>query len=238
MTKKQCCSIILRGYKCHKVTLIGENMNLMKKIYSQIKTDVLPIEVINSVLENKTEYARKGILKRACQKGELIRIKNGLYLIGEEDRRYGFSMYTLANFMLRPSYVSLESALSHYGLIPEGVYTTTSVTTKKSLEYQSPVGMFSFTHLKQDFFNFGFYHVKNDHSSFLIATPLKAIMDYIVVMNKKYEAVENLEEDLRFDWEEFVGFKEFVNRTSIDQMLEIYKGLRFQKILKAIRKRL
>ena len=213
-------------------------MNIAKKIHSEVKTDVLPLEIFNSIFFDKSEDARRALLKRACQKGELIRIKNGLYLLDEEDRRFGFSMYTLANFMVRPSYISLETALSYYGLIPEGVYTTTSVTTKRPSEWESTLGRFSFSHLKQNYFDFGFYQIKNDHVSYLMATPLKAIIDYIVIMKKKYKCLEDIIEDLRFDWDEFVTYKEFVNTEPIDQMLLRYKSHRLQVILKDMRKRL
>jgi predicted transcriptional regulator of viral defense system len=213
-------------------------MNIVKKIHSEVKTDIVPMEIIRSVFHDKSEDARKGVLKRACQKGELIRVKSGLYLVGEEERRFGFNHFTLANFMVRPSYISLETALSSYGLIPEAVYTTTSVTTKKPLEHESQLGNFSFSHLKQDYFNFGFYSVKEGHCSYLIATPMKAVMDYIVIMKKKYQSVENIEEDLRFDWDEFASHKEFVNTEAIDRMLEKYKSHRLQVILKDMRRRL
>jgi hypothetical protein len=49
------------------------------------------------VLEDKSEDAKKALLKRACQKGDLIRVRNGLYLVGEKKRRVPFSSFELAN---------------------------------------------------------------------------------------------------------------------------------------------
>lgn len=213
-------------------------MNVLKRVHSQFKSSILPIEVINTIFLDKSLDSKKSLLKRACAKGELIRVKNGLYLIGEEDRRYGFHLNSVANLMVRPSYISLETALSYYSLIPEAVYTTTSVTTKRSNEYNTPVGIFSFAHLMQDYFNFGFYHLASENGPYLIATPLKALIDYIVVMNKNYKSVSDLEDDLRFDWDEFVSYKEFINQESVDLMLNHFKSRRLQSILKDIRKRL
>ncbi len=213
-------------------------MDIVERINSEFKTSVLPLSLINSVLDDKTEDARKSLLKRACQKGDLIRVKNGLYLVGEKKRKTPFSLFQVANFIMEPSYVSLESALSFYGLIPEAVYTTTSVTTKSSLEQKTPVGHFSFAYLKTEYFNFGFYRYKKGDDRFLIATPLKALIDYIVLMNKHYKTVEELEEDIRFDFDEFRGYKNFVNKEKINEMLNVYKSYRLQVILKDIRKRL
>lgn len=213
-------------------------MDIVKKINSHYKSDILTLELINSILEDKTEDARKALLRRACQKGDLIRVRNGLYLIGEEKRKSPYSLFQIANYIVEPSYVSLESALSFYSLIPEAVYTTTSVTTKNNLEQQTPVGHFSFSYLKTAHFNFGFYRVKDGDHQFLIATPLKALVDYILLKQKQYKTIEEIEEDLRFDFDEFKTFKNFVNKEKVNEMLEIYKGHRLQVILKDIRKKL
>jgi hypothetical protein len=213
-------------------------MDIFEKINLELKTSVLPLSLINSVLEDKSEDARKALLKRACQKGDLIRVRNGLYLLGEKKRKTSISLFEIANFIIEPSYVSLESALSHYGLIPEAVYTTTSVTTKSSLEQKTPVGQFSFSYLKTEYFNFGFYRIKDGDQKYLIATPLKALIDYIVLMKKHYKTVEEIEEDLRFDFDEFINYKKFVNKEKINEMLTVYKSYRIQVILKDIRKRL
>ncbi len=65
-------------------------------------------------------------------KGYILVLKRGIYMLSEEFRVTRCSNYFLANQLYTPSYVSLESALSYYGLIPEAVYATTSVTTKKT----------------------------------------------------------------------------------------------------------
>jgi hypothetical protein len=213
-------------------------MNVIKQLKQRFKSDLLLGNMIASVLDNKSVDARKSYLKRACQKGDLIRIKNGLYLMGEDNRSHPYTPFQIANHLQGPSYISLESALSHYGLIPEAVYTTTSVTTRPHLEYETPIGHFSFSHLKSDYFNFGFYRAIDGRVKYLIATPLKALMDYIVLRKKNYQSIEDLQQDLRFDFDEFFTNKHFVNREKIDEMLGIYKSYRLQLILKALRKKL
>ena len=214
------------------------NMSFFKELNKKLNTNILTVEIINSILSERSVDARKSYLKRACHNGDLIRIRNGLYLLGKERRKYPYNSFEVANFILEPSYVSLESALSHYGLIPEAVYTTTSVTTRKNLEQDTPIGHFSFSHLKTNYFNFGFYQVREADCRYLVATPLKALMDYIVLRKKFYKTIEDLEEDLRFDFDEFKSYKEFVNREKVDEMLFIYKSYRIQIILKEMRKKL
>lgn len=213
-------------------------MDTIKKITEDTRMDVLPLWFINSVFKGRSDNAKKSFLKRACQKGDLIRVRSGLYLLGEKRRKAPYNSFVIANYMVEPSYVSLESALSFYGLIPEAVYTTTCVTVKKSFDQKTPIGQYSFSHLKTDYFNFGFYQVKDNEDHFLIATPLKALIDYIVLKKKQYRSVEELEEDLRFDFSEFLTYEKFVNKNKIDEMLNIYRSYRLQTILKRIRKRL
>lgn len=221
------------------MTLLQDfRMDIIERINLEFKTSVLPLSLLNSILADKSVDARKSLLKRACQKGDLIRVKNGLYLIGQKKRKTPISLFEVSNLITEPSYISLESALSFYGLIPEAVYTTTSVTTKSSQEVKSPVGQFSYAYLKTDYFNFGFYRHKNGDDKFLIATPLKALIDYIVVMKKNYKTVEEIEEDIRFDFEEFKSFKNFVNKEKVNVMLAVFKSYRLQVILKDIRKKL
>ncbi|HSW71384.1 MAG TPA: hypothetical protein VLH77_05335 [Gammaproteobacteria bacterium] len=60
--------------------------------------------------------------------------------------------FELAQYIYGPSYISLESALSFHKLIPETVYTVTSTTVKRSREFQTPLGVYSFLHLPPENF--------------------------------------------------------------------------------------
>lgn len=213
-------------------------MDIIEKLSSELKSDILPLSFIYLGLEGRSVDGKKSFLKRACQKGDLVRVRNGLYLVGEEKRKSHYNSFSIANYIVEPSYVSLESALSFYGLIPEAVYTTTSVTTKIGSEFETPVGQYSFSYLKTGYFNFGFYQIKDSRHKYLIATPLKALMDYVVLRRKEYKLLEDLEEDLRFDIDEFFTYEKFVNKDKINEMLNVYKSYRLQVILKQLRKRL
>src|SRR6202008_2894394 len=81
------------------------------------------------------------------QKGDLIRVKKGIYLFGPEYRKGPYSPEVLANKIYGPSYVSREYALAYYGLIPEYVVEVTSISTKRARNFDTPMGRFSYARL-------------------------------------------------------------------------------------------
>ncbi|MDE5659456.1 MAG: hypothetical protein K2F58_05530 [Muribaculaceae bacterium] len=140
--------------------------------------------------------------------GTIIRLKRGLYVCPERITGTPLSLELIANRLLSPSYVSMSTALRHYGLIPEAVYLTQSMTTKDSREYETPVGWFSFTRMKRDVFNIGIRNIVENGYSFLIASPEKALCDLIAAtpglhLRYKKEAIAYLEEDIRYDMDAF-----------------------------------
>ena len=60
--------------------------------------------------------------------------------------------FLIANELRRASYVSLQAALAYYGMIPEYVPNTTSVTTDRPEQLDTPVGRFLFRHIKRALF--------------------------------------------------------------------------------------
>src|SRR5580698_4123620 len=68
-----------------------------------------------------TSAARYGMVNKAIKKGELIKIRRGLYLLADKYRHKKLSKFFLASRIVPHSYISLESALSYYGWIPERV---------------------------------------------------------------------------------------------------------------------
>lgn len=114
-------------------------------------------------------------------KGDIVRVKKGLYILGEPLRRGPFCRELLANLIYGPSYVSLEYALHYHGLTPERVETLTSVTCGRSRTFDSPVGTFSYRMIPMEAFRTGMDQVElDDGRSFLIAIPEKALADRIV----------------------------------------------------------
>ncbi|MCM2357462.1 MAG: hypothetical protein NDI77_04885 [Geobacteraceae bacterium] len=114
-------------------------------------------------------------------KGAIIRVKKGLYVFGESQRRGPYCRELLANLIYGPSYVSLEYALHYHGLTPERVETMTSVTCGRSRTFYTPVGTFSFRMIPLEAFRTGMDRVElAGGRAFLIAIPEKALADRIV----------------------------------------------------------
>jgi len=118
-------------------------------------------------------------LNRWRQKGLIIKLKRGAYILNELDRKNSPGLQFIANQLYGPSYVSLEFALNLYGLIPERVSDITSVTTKKTMVIKNDLGVFIYQHIKPDAFR-GFKALKEDSGiTVFIAEPEKAVVDFL-----------------------------------------------------------
>ena len=118
-------------------------------------------------------------LSRWQNKGMVIKLRRGLYVLNENDRKIHPSRIFLANALYSPSYVSTEYALGYYDLIPEKVEDVTSVTTKNVKKFNNPFGTFVYQHIKTDLF-FGLKEVKDENNlPIFIAEPEKAVLDFI-----------------------------------------------------------
>ena len=137
--------------------------------------------------------------------GILQQIKRGLYIAGPRITSSKPDPFLLANHLLGPSYVSLESALSYHGLIPEKVFEITSVTIKAKRRFSTPLGVYSYTRLSLPYYSYGIRSVEVDrHHRFLIASPEKALFDKIITtagieFRSKTSTLTYLENDLRID---------------------------------------
>ncbi len=116
-------------------------------------------------------------LSHWTQEGKVVRLKKGYYTLSAENRKRPLSALELADALYRPSYISLEWALSRFGMIPEAVGTLTSVSPLKTAIFQNDFGSFSYKHIAQNLFS-GFTQEKLPAPHFL-ATPEKAVLDFI-----------------------------------------------------------
>ena len=139
---------------------------------------------------------------------QIIRLKKGLYVVNPKVSRVALSTELIANHLYAPSYISKQTALRYYGLIPEAVYTTQSMTIKHSRIFDTPVGRFDYQTISLESFPVGITYINKQNYSFLIATPEKALCDLIAnspMVNLRYlkEVETYLEEDIRMDIEDF-----------------------------------
>ena len=147
--------------------------------------------------------SRYSKIKRLINQGKLIHIRRGLYvlteLLGHVAKPHPFE---LAQYIYAPSYISLESALAYHTLIPEAVYTVTSACARRSKEFNTPLGLFSFSHLPLKNFYTEVERITKDDYQFFMAKPWKAICDYIYCYKKNWKSLAPLAQDLRINLED------------------------------------
>lgn len=154
-------------------------------------------------------------LKDWSKLGYLQRLKRGIYKLSDFEIEEPF---IIANFIYSPSYISLETALNYYSLIPDIPFQITSITTLKTNSFEiENYGVFSYSHLKPDLF-FGYEAVKGDKQYvYNIALPEKALFDYLYLNSKKIKLSDNFIEELRlnipsdFNWEKIRKWVKFAH---------------------------
>ena len=127
-----------------------------------------------------------------------------------------YDLYLIANKLYDPSYVSLELALNHYGVIPEAVMRVTSVTTNKTLSVETKIGIFDYKSLDTRLF-FGYQMITNDGTTYKIASLEKTIVDYLY-LNPQIAGVNDIQ-GLRFN-EELL--REKLNRPELEKIASIF----------------
>lgn len=210
------------------MTLI--NINQIRK---SILTEEFDYTVLTAVLSGYSGVRQK--INDLLKSGEIIRVKKGLYVFGESYTQTYACRETLANLIYGPSYISLEYALSFYGLIPERVESITSVTPKRDKEFLTPLGRFTYRYLNIKKYSQGIEQVMIDSQHpVLMASPEKALCDYMMLQEipdftGAQDARVFLEDDLRIDrahWKKFNSeqirkMNKIFNNKNIDYIQEV-----------------
>lgn len=168
------------------------------------------IPVTTSIIESlypDLKSANKKVIWLEKQKF-IIRLKRGLYVINPEYSGKILSSEVIANHLYTPSYISMSTALRHYGLIPEAVYVHQSMTIKHPRSFQTPVGNYDYKYISRKAFPIGVRSINKGDYAFLIASPEKALCDLIanspkVILRYMRDVEIYLEQDIRMDMDEF-----------------------------------
>ena len=174
--------------------------------------EVADADKIFGIKKRKTLYE---LLQRLEKSGVINRIIKGKYHFSFKE----FNDFELANFLINPSYISLESALSFYGILSQFPYRIISVTPLKSKKINYQEKEYEFLHLDSKYF-FGF--IKKDR--FLIATPEKALLDELYFVAKKLRKIHFEYLDLKL-----IGKKKFKT------LSKKYKFLPLQNLIKKLK---
>ena len=115
-------------------------------------------------------------LSRWVQSGKLVQLRRGLYVLPQNFGGSEIPAAQVANYLIRPSYVSLEYALALAGLIPETVHVVQSVTTKRPAAFDTVLGHFRYHYVKPTWF-FGYDERDVPGGRAFVARPEKALLD-------------------------------------------------------------
>lgn len=116
-------------------------------------------------------------LSEWCKKGYIENVKRGFYRFTDQPINQGVTYFT-ANKIYTPSYISLESALAYYQVIPEAVFTSTSISTLNTTKLFTSTGNFNYQHVKENLF-FGYGLISLSGLIISMANLEKAILDYL-----------------------------------------------------------
>ena len=178
------------------------------------------VPINSTVLKTLLSHLRypKNKISDLEKSGELIRLKKDLYVCSKSS----ISKELIANHLYGISYISLETALAYYGMIPERVYAVRSVTTKRAKKFSTPLGIFDFVTVPEDYFSIGIrQEIVENKYAFLIAKPTKAICDMLVTTRglrlQSVRAMQAyLEDDLRIDFSDIKSLNTGIVRQCID----------------------
>jgi hypothetical protein len=156
------------------------------------------------------------------KKGYLVRLKNGIYAFSREKEKLRGE--GIAFLLCQPSYLSLESALSWYGFIPEIVYAYTSVTARITRTFENDWGRFIYRHVKSELF-WGYVEMKTDHGPYLLAEPEKALLDYIYLNLARINNEDDFE-NIRLNEEQI---ENTLNKDKFMMYLKAFGGKKMEK---------
>ena len=160
------------------------------------------------------------------QKKDYIKMIRREYYIFSDLKINEAVLFLIANRIYSPSYISLEMAFSYYNLIPEAVYGVTSVTSNKTNNFKTDLGVFGYRRLKPELM-FGYKLVEYKNQSFRIAEIEKALLDYFYL--NTHLKTENDFIEMRFNSEEF---KVLANIDKLNKYLKAFDNKALEKRIK------
>lgn len=166
------------------------------------------------IFNTKKENTLYKLLQRLEKSKVIIRLNSGKYQFALQN----INDFELANFLINPSYISLETALSFYGILPQLTYSITSITPLKTQRIICQNKEYEYCRLESKYF-FGFE--KKD--KFLIASPEKALLDQLYFASKKLRNTH---------WED-LNLQQ-INKNLFKQWSRQYSFAPLQKLIKKV----
>ncbi len=162
------------------------------ELISKIKKNIFTLSDVYKFFGDEDPLTIKIQLFRFTQKKLIKQIKRGIYCFDEKE----IDEYMLASLLYKPSYISLESALNYYGIIPDVSFEITSISPTTTKKIKTNIGVFSYQKIKKELF-FGFQTVKTKEGNFYLAKKEKALVDFFYIRKIR------VTKDFRLKLEEF-----------------------------------
>lgn len=192
--------------------------------------------VVRNLFAGSSEGARKTMLHRAVRSGEVLRLRPGLYCLASKYRRTSPHPFTVASLLHYPSHVSLESALSHHGLIPEAVRVVASVSRERSRTFSNQLGEFTFTRVPTSSARIGVEAVRMGEEMWaFVATPLRALADLVYLRGEvswKRDGLRFLIDSMRIDSDDLAALP----WGELDEILDGFTSRRTAEYLRGARR--
>jgi len=198
--------------------------------YLEFRTQMHCFEVfsINDIKKLFPDFDSRRLVE--WQKKGYIQILINKWYIFADIQMNELLRFRISNCLCRPSYVSLESALSHHGLIPEAVFLVQNITTKKTISYETVSGTFLYRSIKPNLY-FGYEVDKSQTFPVLIATPEKAILDFLY-LNHQMNSLKDIE-GLRLN---LTIFNEIINISKLTSYANCFESNTLNKRIKLLNK--
>jgi len=169
------------------------------------------------------------------EKGYIQKLRNRYYCFPDSIENEQ-ALFYIANTIYPPSYISLESALAWYGIIPESTFQITACTTRKTHQFSTPQGSFAYRHIKSPLFIGYRIEFWNKHP-WKIAGIEKAVIDYLY-LHPDVRTVSDLkalrwnvyilQEEL--DWGTLRQYQNYIDSTALNQRLESFKEFLYARV--------
>lgn len=159
-------------------------------------------------------------LSRFSKKKKIIRLKKNYYLLPDSS----LDPFKIGQAMVEPSYASLEMILSRRSIIPETAIHYTFITSQKPQRYSNAFGTFSYQHLPPHLF----FGVERRSDGAFVATPEKALLDYLYLNSSKFKPdfkcwqAERFDELNTLDWGKM---KEWAPKFGMKKLIKLVESL-------------
>jgi len=191
------------------------------------KFSAFPVITLRDIYKSFPNFDNKNLVNWQ-KKGYITKLRNGYYLLNETKIDENLH-YFIANKLYEPSYISMESALSYYSIIPEAVYENQSVSTRKTTSFITKLGSFNYRNIKPSLY-FGYILITTNNQNSRIASLEKAILDFLYLrpdINNHSSFLElrwNIEELQKINMQTLENYLSLFSSQTLNEKIKLLKN--------------